>query len=75
MATSLQDRLRSPWLVLPLLAIVVSLSVIEITRLYFEHGYREVLATEVQRSAFEVTSQTMKGNVMGSVANLGLVIR
>lgn len=73
MDATLQNRIRSPRLVVPLLAVIVALGSVEIARLYLERNYRNVLATEVHRSAFEVTSQTMKGNVMGSVANLGLV--
>lgn len=63
----------SPWVWVLVLTTVVALGAIEITRLYLEHTYKEVLANEVKRKAFEVTSQTLQGNVMGSVANLGLV--
>lgn len=63
----------SAWASVLVLTTVVSLGAIEATRLYLEGNYKEVLATEVKRKAFEVTSQTMQGNIMGSVANLGLV--
>lgn len=73
MDTAPQNRIRSPWLIVPLLAVVIGLGMVELARLYLERSYKEALATEVQQRAFEVTAQTMKGNVMGSVANLGLV--
>jgi len=69
----LRNRRLPQWLVVLLLVIFVALGAIEVTRLYLEKNYKDVLANEVKRRAFEVTSQTLQGNIMGSVANLGLV--
>jgi PAS domain S-box-containing protein len=42
-------------------------------RFVMEHDYQVELETEAKRRALEVTTQTMNGNVMGSVASLGLI--
>ncbi|MDP2806330.1 MAG: bacteriohemerythrin [Gallionellaceae bacterium] len=73
MTTIKSSRRLTPWLIVIVLTVAVALAAIEIARLYLERNYKDVLATEVKRKAFEVTSQTLQGNVMGSVANLGLV--
>jgi C4-dicarboxylate-specific signal transduction histidine kinase len=63
-----------PWLIVVMvLTVVVAFSSVEIAHHYLEYNYKNVLAAEVKRNAFEVTAQTLQGNVMGSVANLGLV--
>ena len=56
-----------------LLSILVALSAIEATRLHLEKDFQDELAAEVKHRAFELTTQTMQGSVMGSVANLGLL--
>ena len=63
----------STWLIISLLVVSVAICAVEASRRYLEHSYKDVLATEVKRRAFEVTALTMQGNVMGSVVNLGLV--
>jgi hypothetical protein len=67
------SRRLLPWAGAILLSVTVALGIIEATRLSLEHNYEEELATEVTRRGFEVMAQTMKGNVMGAVAALGLV--
>ena len=63
----------SIWIIALLLAVAVGFGVTEATRLYLEHTYKKILTTDVKQRAFELTAQTMQGNVMGSVADLGLV--
>lgn len=48
---------------------------IEIARIYLESDYRETLKTEAKRRAIEITALTMNGNVMGTVATMGLIVR
>ena len=62
-----------PWTGALLFSATVALGAVEATRIYLENGYQEVLATEATRRAIEITAVTMNGNVMGSVAALGLV--
>jgi PAS domain S-box-containing protein len=62
-----------PWVATLLLSFAAAFGAIEATRMYLEHSYKALMEIEVGRRAFEITSQTMQGNVMGSVANLGLV--
>ena len=63
---------RLPWAGAILLSLAAAFGAIELARLYVEHNYGEVLSTEVKRRAMEITAATINGNVMGSVAALGL---
>ncbi|MEI8092573.1 MAG: hypothetical protein WCG80_00005, partial [Spirochaetales bacterium] len=62
-----------PWLLLLGLAALVATASVELGRLALEANSRAIVALEAQRRGDEVTAQTLNGNVMGSVANLGLV--
>ena len=73
MKISPASRRLLPWLGAVLLSMAVALGIIEATRFSLEQDYQEELATEVNRRGLEVMAQTMNGNVMGSVAALGLV--
>ena len=73
MKISPSSRRLLPWLGAVLLSLAVALGIIEATRFSLEQDYKEGLATEVNRRGLEVMAQTMNGNVMGSVAALGLV--
>ena len=73
MKISPSSRRLLPWVGAILLSVTVTLGIIEATRLSLEHNYKGELAIEVTRRGLEVTAQTMDGNVMGSVAALGLV--
>ncbi len=66
-------RLLWPWAGAILLSVAVTCGIQEGTRLYLEHDYKEVLATEITRRGLEIMAQTMDGNVMGAVSALGLV--
>jgi C4-dicarboxylate-specific signal transduction histidine kinase len=61
------------WFLAVLISLIVAFGAIEVMRISLEHGYKDVLDTEVRRRAIEVTGQTLNGNIMGSVAVLGLV--
>ena len=67
------SRRLLPWAGAILVSVMVALGIIEATRLFLEHDYKEALAIEVTRRGFEVMAQTMDGNVMGAVSALGLV--
>lgn len=56
-----------------LLLLAAAFGAIEATRISLERDYRETLDDEAKRRATEVMAQTLNGNVMGSVAALGLV--
>jgi PAS domain S-box-containing protein len=73
MKISPSSRRLLPWSGAILLSVALALGIIEATRLYWEHNYKEALETEVTRRGFEVMAQTMNGNVMGAVSALGLV--
>jgi PAS domain S-box-containing protein len=62
-----------PWAGAILLSVVVTLGIIEVVRISLEYSHKGTLAIEAKRRALEVTSQTLNGNIMGSVMNLGLV--
>ena len=62
-----------PWIGAVFVSALMAFGITEATRISLEHGYKEVLATEGKRRAIEVTAQTLNGNIMGSVAALGLV--
>lgn len=66
-------RLFLPWLGAVLVAGFVAFGVVEATRISMESAYQDALKIEVERRAIDVTAQTLNGNVMGSVAALGLV--
>ncbi len=72
---TMSSRPLLPWVAVVLTSLVVAFGTVEATRRSLEHGYTDVLATEVQRRAIEVTAQTLNGNVMGSMSALGLVNR
>lgn len=61
------------WLGAVLFTLAAAFGAIEATRVFLENDYRNFLANEAMRRATEVTAQTLNGNVMGSVAALGLV--
>ncbi len=61
------------WTVVLLLAVAVGFAAVEATRISLEHSYKDVLNTEAKRRAIEIMGVTMNGNVMGSVASLGLI--
>ena len=71
MSTALSSRLAWPLAVL--LSLAAAYAAVEATRLYGERNYGEVLANEANRRALEITAATLNGNVMGSVAALGLL--
>lgn len=56
-----------------LLLLAAAFGAIEAARISLENSYRETLDNEVKRRAVEVMARTLNGNVMGSVAALGLV--
>ncbi|CAK0774949.1 two-component system, sensor histidine kinase and response regulator [Azospirillaceae bacterium] len=62
-----------PWAVIVLLACAAAWGGSNATRLSFEHDYKDSLVIEVKRRALDVTAQTLNGNIMGSMAALGLV--
>ena len=62
-----------PWGGAILLSLAVALGASEATRIALEYNYKDVLANEAIRRATEVTGKTLNGDIMGSVANLGLV--
>jgi putative methionine-R-sulfoxide reductase with GAF domain len=53
--------------------VLVAFGGVELARVYLEANYIEQMELEIKQKTFEVTAQTMHGNIMGSVANLGLV--
>ncbi|WP_082914790.1 PAS domain S-box protein [Paramagnetospirillum marisnigri] len=61
------------WLLAVLTSLIAAFGAVEVMRVSLEHGYKDVLETEVRRRAIEVTAQTLNGNIMGAVAVLGLV--
>ena len=61
------------WVGAVLIALTVAVGMVEAVRVSREYNYTDVLATEAKRRAMEVTGKTLNGNIMGSVANLGLV--
>jgi C4-dicarboxylate-specific signal transduction histidine kinase len=52
---------------------VVAFGVIEASRFVIENGHTSELAIEAERRAIEIMAVTLNGNVMGSVAGMGLV--
>ena len=74
MSASTYRALRSSTILL-ILSVLAAYGAVEVTRVSLESGFRDILATEVERRAIEVTAQTLNGNVMGSVSALGLVNR
>ncbi|MDO8607677.1 MAG: PAS domain S-box protein [Phaeospirillum sp.] len=70
---TLTARSLLPWGMAVLISAAAAFATVEATRLSLERGYEDVLNTEVRRRAIEVTAQTLNGNIMGSVAVLGLV--
>ena len=61
------------WLALLLVALAAGLGSLQATRLSQESSYRDLLETEADRSAVEIMASTMGGDVMGSIAALGLI--
>src|SRR4051812_21007648 len=62
-----------PWAVAITLSTAAAILAIEVERFVGESAFKDVIAIEVKRRAIAVTAQTLNGNVMGSVAALGLV--
>ena len=70
--TSYSSKLL-PWFLALAFAGAGAWGTVEAVRLIAEKNYHDLLSLEAKRRAFEVTAQTLNGNVMGSAANLGLV--
>lgn len=66
-------RPRSTWLVLSVATIFVGLCVTFIANEVNERGRLSSLQSEAYRHGIEIMSQTLNGNLMGSVAVLGLL--
>ena len=64
-----------PWAAAILLSVAGGFAVIKAMQFFLEQDNKSALAAEVQRRAVELMAATMNGNVMGSVASLGLVNR
>lgn len=62
-----------PWVAAVLLAAVAAFAAVQSVRFVLERDFRASLEIEARRRALEVTTQTLNGNVMGSVVTLGLV--
>jgi len=73
MTTTKPPRRLLIWATVLLLAASTGFVAVEVTRISFEHSYKNVLDTEAKRRAIEIMGVTMNGNVMGSVAAMGLV--
>src|SRR4051794_26766145 len=70
--TPLASRLL-PWAAAAIASVAAGYCVVEATRAFEERRHREALATEADRRAVEIMAATLNGNVMGSVAALGLL--
>jgi len=73
MTTANASRRLLTWAAVLLLTAAIGFAAVEVTRISFEHSYKNVLDTEAKRRAIEIMGVTMNGNVMGSVAAMGLV--
>ena len=60
------------WTLALLLAAAAGVAGVELRRSLLESSYQDGLATEAARRAVEIGAATLNGNVMGSVAALGL---
>jgi len=64
---------RVAWLILLLIVLALGYSAGEMTRRLREQERQSLLGTEVERRAVEIISLTLNGNLMGSVAMLGMI--
>ncbi len=73
MTTKKASRRLLIWAAVLLLAVATGFVAVEVTRISLEHSYKNVLDTEAKRRSIEIMGVTMNGNVMGSVAAMGLI--
>jgi PAS domain S-box-containing protein len=67
------ERNRLAWVLAVVTAVLAAAGSMEIARDIREHERHQYLATDTQRRSIELMSQTLNGNLMGSVAMLGLI--
>ncbi|MCX7143434.1 MAG: PocR ligand-binding domain-containing protein [Proteobacteria bacterium] len=73
MAEFVVARARVAWLLLALIVVAAGLSTGEIVRVFSERSRLSMLQTEAERRGIAIMSQTLNGNMMGSLAVLGLI--
>jgi two-component system C4-dicarboxylate transport sensor histidine kinase DctB len=67
------ERNRLAWVLAVATAVLAAAGAMEIARDIRENERHQYLATDTQRRSIELMSQTLNGNLMGSVAMLGLI--